>query len=321
MSRSKPIYVELEIDTDMDTLWEHTQVPSLHEQWDLRFSSIEYLPRATAEAPQSFLYETRIGFGLAIRGTGETRASLTRNGRLSTLAFGSEQPLSLIRRGAGYWRYEPLPEGRGITFATRFDYETRFGPLGRWLDRLLFRPLFGRATAWSFDALRIWVERRIPPAVTIRLTLLHYALVFLLGVLWVYQGLVPKLLYPEAGELALLQQTGIAAGFERLALTGLGCAQMLWGATTVVWHRRRWMYPGQALLILGLTLPALWRQPELLQLPFQPLTLALGMLGIGLGAGLTRRFVPRAGRCRRTERAAREERRGDDAIDLSASVR
>ena len=27
----------------IDSLWSHTQIPALHERWDLRFSGIEYL--------------------------------------------------------------------------------------------------------------------------------------------------------------------------------------------------------------------------------------------------------------------------------------
>lgn len=41
--RQKPIYVEIEMKSDLDTLWEYTQNPSLHKEWDLRFSNITYL--------------------------------------------------------------------------------------------------------------------------------------------------------------------------------------------------------------------------------------------------------------------------------------
>ncbi len=40
--RQKPIYVEIEMKSDLDTLWEYTQNPSLHKEWDLRFSNITY---------------------------------------------------------------------------------------------------------------------------------------------------------------------------------------------------------------------------------------------------------------------------------------
>lgn len=69
--KQKPIYVEIEMTSDLDKLWEYTQNPSLHKEWDLRFSDITYLHRSVNEA-QRFLYETRIGFGLKVSGAGET---------------------------------------------------------------------------------------------------------------------------------------------------------------------------------------------------------------------------------------------------------
>jgi len=42
------IYVEILVRASMDALWAHTQMPALHERWDLRFSRIDYLPRAPA---------------------------------------------------------------------------------------------------------------------------------------------------------------------------------------------------------------------------------------------------------------------------------
>lgn len=35
------IYVEILVRAAMDALWSHTQIPGLHERWDLRFSRIE----------------------------------------------------------------------------------------------------------------------------------------------------------------------------------------------------------------------------------------------------------------------------------------
>jgi hypothetical protein len=57
------IYVEILVRAPMDALWAHTQTPGLHERWDLRFSTIEYLSRINDGSPQRFRYTTRIGFG------------------------------------------------------------------------------------------------------------------------------------------------------------------------------------------------------------------------------------------------------------------
>lgn len=43
--KPKPIYVEVPIKTDIEDVWNTSQTPELHEQWDLRFSSITYLPK------------------------------------------------------------------------------------------------------------------------------------------------------------------------------------------------------------------------------------------------------------------------------------
>src|ERR671924_245276 len=48
---SRGIYVEVRIRAPMDALWELTQRPDLHARWDLRFTSISYLPRAGESAP------------------------------------------------------------------------------------------------------------------------------------------------------------------------------------------------------------------------------------------------------------------------------
>jgi len=156
------IYVETFVRTDLARLVDATQVPELHRRWDLRFTEIAYLPREDG-CEQRFLYATRIGFGLEIRGVGETTGSVSQpdGTHVSGLRFWSDDPRSLIRTGSGYWRY--VPGAAGMRFLTYYDYSTRFGTPGAAFDRMLFRPLLGWATAWSFDALRLWLERGIEP--------------------------------------------------------------------------------------------------------------------------------------------------------------
>jgi hypothetical protein len=85
----------------METLWEYTQNPDMHEQWDLRFSTIKYLPKKHENEAQRFLYTTKIGFGLSVSGEGETVGTRIHNGlRTSSLKFWSDQPISLIKEGS-----------------------------------------------------------------------------------------------------------------------------------------------------------------------------------------------------------------------------
>ncbi|MFV5994380.1 hypothetical protein ACNPQM_18445 [Streptomyces sp. NPDC056231] len=157
------LYVETRIRADLEDLWEQTQNPAQHQRWDLRFTEIVCLPGGPSDA-QRFRYATRVLPFLTVTGTGISAGEHRRadGERVSALRFASAHPLSLLADGSGYWRYVPTPDG--IRFLTGYDYRTRWGRPGAGVDRLVFRPLMGWATAWSFDRLRLWCERGISPA-------------------------------------------------------------------------------------------------------------------------------------------------------------
>jgi len=180
------IFVEIFVRAPMEALWAHTQTPALHERWDLRFSRIEYLPRAHDSEPQRFRYRTRVGFGFEVNGEGETvgESALRDGSRSSALRFGSASALSIISEGSGYWKY--IPTADGIRFVTRYDYRTRFGRAGAVFDRVIFRPLLGWATAWSFDRLRLWLEQGVDPSLAARRALVHAAVRIAVAVIVVY---------------------------------------------------------------------------------------------------------------------------------------
>ncbi|MCR8578951.1 hypothetical protein [Streptomyces sp. Isolate_219] len=161
------LYVEARIRAGLDEVWDHSQLPDRHQRWDLRFSEIDYLPCEPGE-PQRFRYATHVLPLLTVDGTGVSAGERNRpdGTRTSALRFASAHPLSLIEEGRGYWRY--VPDGEELRFLTGYDYRPRWGRFGRVVDRLLFRPLMGWATAWSFDRLRLWCERGITPERSLR---------------------------------------------------------------------------------------------------------------------------------------------------------
>ncbi|MHC0434106.1 hypothetical protein ACX6XY_28640 [Streptomyces sp. O3] len=160
------LYIEARIRADLDVLWERTQDPAQHQRWDLRFTEIDYLPQTPGE-PRRFRYATRVLPGLTVAGTGVSAGEKRRpdGTRTSALRFSSAHPLSLLAEGGGYWRYVPDgdADGGGVRFVTGYDYRPRWGRFGALADRLAFRPLMGWATAWSFDRLRLWLERGVSP--------------------------------------------------------------------------------------------------------------------------------------------------------------
>lgn len=285
----------------MDALWAHTQQPELHQQWDLRFSEIQYLPRPTETAPQQFLYATRIGFGLGVAGKGESVGTKEKNGeRTSVLKFWSDEWVSLIRTGAGYWKY--IPTDNGLRFLTGYDYQTRFGWPGAVLDRLAFRPLIGWATAWSFDCLRLWLEKGIQPALSVRLALTQWVVQLVLALSWIYQGIVPKLLFPDTGELRILQGAGFSEAAAHRIATAVGVGEIGFGL--LFWllprHGLRAVYWLNMVGLLVLGAGALGSQPAVFVAPFNPLTLNLCMMALAaIGLLTLSDELPSASRCLR----------------------
>ena len=292
------IYVEISIRGTLDELWRRTQVPELHERWDLRFTSIEYLERPDGSAAQLFRYATRIGFGKEIEGWGETVGEqVDPDTRTSALKFGSDDPLSLIRAGSGYWKYEQV--GDGIRFITGYDYDVRWGLFGRVIDGLVFRPLLGWATAWSFDRLRLWIERGLEPGQAARQALVLALASAAIAFTWIWQGIVPKLAGPHADELALALASGVPEQLAPAFLRLLGVAEVGFGVACLLFARRRWPWLLTIALMAVALIVALAAAPHLAAGPFSPLLLNLIIVVIAVFGLLSLRDLPSARRCLR----------------------
>lgn len=293
------IFVEILIRAPMEDLWAYTQTPKLHERWDLRFSEINYLPRRGEAEPQRFRYATRIGFGLAVAGEGESlgERDLTNGSRSSALKFSSSDARSIIREGSGYWKY--IPSAEGIRFLTWYDYRTRFGAVGALFDRLLFRPLIGWATAWSFDRLRLWLEDGVDPTQAMRQTILHVVARCGLALIFAYHGLVPKLLSPHADEVAMLLDVGIASESTGVVLAMLGIAELLFALCLVLFWHGRW----PPLICVGLmclaTIGVAVSSPRYLGAAFNPVSLNLAVVCLAVIDMMVLGGLPSATRCRR----------------------
>jgi len=293
------IYVEILIRAPMETLWVHTQTPELHQRWDLRFSRIDYLPRESETEPQRFRYATRIGFGVEVVGEGESlgERDLASGSRSSALKFSSADSRSIIREGAGYWKY--IPTAEGIIFLTWYDYRTRFGALGTLLNRLGFQPLMGWATAWSFDRLRLWLEDGVDPTDAMRQTLVHAVARVGLALIFAYHGLVPKMLGPHADEIAMIRDAGVAAESTWAVLTLLGIAELLLALCLLIFWRRRW----PSSLCLGsmvlATIGVAVNSPRYLGAAFNPVSLNLAVGCLSLIDLTVLSGLPSAAHCRR----------------------
>jgi hypothetical protein len=150
--RARGIYVETVIAAGIDQVWQATQDPVSHVRWDVRFSEI--LPESGDDSEVVRFTYVRRSVLHDVHGTGVNIGELRRadGTRTSALRFATDDRLSPIRAGRGYWRYVPTADGR-TRFITGYDYTPGWGVLD-----VAVRLLLGWATAWSFDRLRIWLE-------------------------------------------------------------------------------------------------------------------------------------------------------------------
>ncbi|KPB05996.1 DoxX-like family protein [Bacillus sp. CHD6a] len=300
--KKKPIYVEIPIESNIDDVWEKTQDSKLHEQWDLRFSSITYLPKESEDSPQSFLYETNIGGGLKVAGWGKSIGTHDKKdgSKTSSLHFGTDQKISPISEGKGYWRY--IPTDKGLTFLTQYDYEVRYGVIGRLLD-LFFRPVMGWATALSFDVLKRWVEKGETPRT-------QYVRFFSTGLIttlfffvWFYQGLVPKILAKHPEEVSMFTSLSSMEGAAAVQAVGIiGVLEIFFAALWLFYRKKRHLFALQIVVFPILTASALIASPAMVTHPFNPVTFNASLWVLSIIGFLLAKDVPTATSCKRTRK-------------------
>ncbi|SET27287.1 DoxX-like family protein [Oceanobacillus limi] len=299
--KHKPIYVEIPIHAKMDELWHATQNPKLHEQWDVRFSSITYLPKEEGK-PQLFSYKTKIGFGIEIAGWGKSVGShhAENDSRTSSLHFGTDQKISIIREGRGYWKYIPKEDG-SITFLTQYNYEPSFGRIGSLIDHYIFRPLIGWGTALSFDVLKRWLEKEESPASQFLRFFSIWILSFFFMFLWMYHGLIPKLLFMHPDEVTMITNT-IPLTFEqgKWIVYIAGILELAFGFLWLFYRNKKQLFTFQIIIFPLLTLGAVIAEPGYLIQPFNPLTFNMSLFVLSVIGFLLSKNVPTAKSCKRT---------------------
>jgi hypothetical protein len=297
--KRKPIYVEIPIQVEIEKVWDASQKPDMHEQWDLRFTSITYLPKKEDE-PQEFVYSRTVGPFLNVEGWGKSVGSLHKEDgtRSSSLQFGTEQWISPIREGRGYWKYEP--QKAGVKFLTQYDYDVNFDRAGEVADKLAFRPLIGWATALSFDVLKRWLEQGEAPRSQYMRFFSTYLMTLLFAFIWMYQGLVPKIIGMHIEERAMvgsvlaLSEKGITT-----SVLLIGIAEVLLGISWLFYRNKKHLFTLQLILFPLLTIAAIIAVPATAIHPFNPVTFNLSLIVLTMIGLFISKDVPSARSCKR----------------------
>jgi hypothetical protein len=166
-------------------------------------------------------------------------------------------------------------------------------------DRLIFRPLIGWATAWSFDRLRLWLEQRVDPVHAMRQTLVHFIARVALAAVFAYQGAVPKLLTRSVDEITMLRDAGVAAGTTGVAVTALGILELALAAGLLfAWHRRWPLYVCLGSMLLATATVGL-SSPRYFEAAFNPASMNVTVACLAAIDLLVVESLPSAAHCLR----------------------
>ncbi|MFJ8089209.1 DoxX-like family protein [Lysinibacillus sp. NPDC095746] len=303
--KKKPIYVEVDIRAPINETWNYTQNPKLHEQWDLRFTSITYIDKKSPEEAQRFTYETKVMPGIAVSGWGESKGEHHKKDgtKTSSLHFGTLQKISPIAEGKGYWRY--IPNDKGLTFLTQYDYDVRYGKLGKLFDAV-FRPVMGWATALSFDVLKRWLEKGENPFSQYRRFFLTVLISVLFCFVWLYHGLVPKIIVQHPTEVMMIEEL---LGEENSQLNGssntsqivnwIGLAEIIFALCWLLPRGKRLLFGAQIVLFPFLTLGVVLADKTIAAAPFNPVTLNVALWVLSIIGLILSKDMPSAKSCKR----------------------
>jgi uncharacterized membrane protein len=101
-----------------------------------------------------------------------------------------------------------------------------------------------------------------------------------LALLWIYQGLVPKLLVQDSGELLLAKAT-VGETLARPCVIGAGVAEIAIGVALLVLSRSRALIWVSTVLVTALTVAGTIATPHIAVTPFNSISLTAAMLALG----------------------------------------
>jgi hypothetical protein len=111
-----------------------------------------------------------------------------------------------------------------------------------------------------------------------------------LGIIWIYQGLIPKLLFPETGEIDIIIRSGLFPNNEKLFLAVFGSMEIIFGVLFLI-VRRKVMHSLNVLGLVLLTLGAVFSDLSLMLRPLNPFSLNLAMIIISVIALLNFSYI------------------------------
>jgi hypothetical protein len=157
----------------------------------------------------------------------------------------------------------------------------------------------GWATAWSFDRLRLWLERGSEPRAALLQTLIHGVARVALAAVFAYQGLVPKLFFPHPDEMSMMEGAGVAATQAATAVAALGLAELAVAVALLSAWSRSWPLWLCLIAMPAATATVALSSPAVFAAAFNPFALNVSVAALAAIGLLVLPGVPSARRCLR----------------------
>jgi hypothetical protein len=114
---------------------------------------------------------------------------------------------------------------------------------------------------------------------------------------WLWHGLVPKVIARDAAERLMLQQAGLPASL----MVPIGLTEIGFGIVVLFVWRSRWPLAATIAAMLLALLAVGLRSPQFVSAAFNPVTLNVSVIVLCVLAWIAMRFVPSARRCLRVQ--------------------
>ncbi|WYP26934.1 DoxX-like family protein [Alkalihalobacillus sp. FSL W8-0930] len=167
-------------------------------------------------------------------------------------------------------------------------------------DRCCFRPLIGWATALSFDVLKRSIEKHESPKWQFTRFFLSMSMVLLFSFIWLYHGLVPKILLKHPDEVMMIEKAlGISGNSAGFAVSIVGFLEIFLAAMWLFYKNKRHLFFIHMFIFPLLLLSAIIVAPQSLGDPFNPVTFNVALMTLSVVGFYLSKDLPTARTCRR----------------------
>ncbi|MHA3053407.1 DoxX-like family protein [Acinetobacter sp. ANC 4640] len=118
----------------------------------------------------------------------------------------------------------------------------------------------------------------------VQLQTTQHLIQYSLAALWIYQGLIPKILFQSAGEIQIWQSIGFEPTLTKICVALSGLIEILFGSAFLLRHKSRIVHQLNIVGLAGLLLLIAMTDPSQLSSAFNPVVMNSAMIILSIVA-------------------------------------